>query len=202
MLSAIQTDNVKININTKKIFSSVKTDFKDAMDDTYKVEFHYYHKPENSQPITTKSMQEMYQTLEERAKKTYFRLHKHELEINPKIVTKQEQKSPLTALLQNEKQDETIDTATMKSVSKNTNEDIYKVNFKYYHKSKNSQPITTKSMQEMYQALEERAKNSFLRIEKAQQYSKSYALASQDEDTTKNTLYKMYLEHIYEMKNI
>ena len=97
------------------------------------------------------------------------------------------------------------DTLTSKvdfdDVMNDTIKDIYKVNFKYYTKPENSQPITTKSMQKMYQGLEDRAKETYLRINKAEKYADNYRTASNDKNVDASELRDMYMQHVIEMNS-
>ena len=97
------------------------------------------------------------------------------------------------------------DTLTTKvdfaDVMNDTIKDIYKVNFKYYTKPENSQPITTKSMQKMYQGLEDRAKETYIRIHKAEKYADNYRTASNDKNVDASELRDMYMQHVVEMNS-
>ncbi|MFA5461534.1 MAG: hypothetical protein WC274_05600 [Sulfurimonas sp.] len=217
----------------------------ESKDDIYKVDFKYYTKPENSQPITNKSMQELYQGLEDRAKETYLRINKAQdyaqnitTNINSADTGKAELRdmynehivemnSPLVSLLNTQSQSvkeltpatkETLVSDDVESGQENIStlqklvdsdnkidntyqEDVYKVNFQYYTKPENSQPITNKSMQELYQGLEDRAKETYLRINKAQDYAQNLTTALKSNTTGKTELRNMYNEHIAEMNS-
>jgi len=73
----------------------------------------------------------------------------------------------------------------------------FEVVFKYYKKPENSQPITTKSMQSLYQGLEDRAKATYLRIQQAQEYAQNYKNAIKDKNINADKLREIYNAYIY-----
>lgn len=255
------SDSTKINVPIANAAApkSGKADF-ERTEDTFKVDFHYYEKQENSQPITTKSMQSLYQGLEDRAKETYIRLRKaeeyavnyvaasknedvtsgdlrelydkHIHEMNaplaePEIITEidaiaaePEYLTPITdeggAVITSERKPNN-DNAThimeaelkpvMASITeldnkKSNAEDLFKVNFHYYVKPESSQPITTKSMQALYQGLEDSAKQTYIRLRKAEEYASMYIDANKNKDLTGGDLRGLYNNHIKEMNSL
>jgi len=88
-----------------------------------------------------------------------------------------------------------------KDVVKDVGIDKYHVDFKYYTKSESSQPITTKSMQEMYQNLENKAKETYIRINKAENFANDYREASRDDTKSAKELRDMYNNHILDMSS-